>query len=144
MSYAYTKKLFHKYSAEEITIFLSIFLETDGFEDVSYLILPTHPTYELQQYELKLSHYETDSQQKISLFWCDLIKDWIEGETSKNICENYNINEGTLVKNILKLNNLVDEWRNLATIIEDLDMLDKMRNINLIREIVVPESLYLN
>jgi len=45
---------------------------------------------------------------------------------------------------ILKLNNLLDEWRNLATIIEDLDMLDKMRNINLVREIVVPESLYLN
>ena len=78
------------------------------------------------------------------MFWCDLIEEWIEGETSKNICQNYNIVEGTLVKNILKLNNLLDEWRNLATIIEDLDMIDKMRNINLVREIVVPESLYLN
>jgi superfamily II RNA helicase len=144
MSYAYTKKLFHDYSAEEITIFLSIFLETDGFDDVSYFIHPSHPAYELQQYEFKISQYDIDFQQKISLFWCDLIEEWIEGETSKNICQNYNIDEGTLVKNILKLNNLLDEWRNLATIIEDLDMLDKMRNINLVREIVVPESLYLN
>lgn len=144
MSYAYTKKLFHDYSAEEITIFLSIFLETDGFDDVSYFIHPSHPAYELQQYEFKISQHDIDFQQKISLFWCDLIEEWIEGETSKNICQNYNIDEGTLVKNILKLNNLLDEWRNLATIIEDLDMLDKMRNINLVREIVVPESLYLN
>jgi superfamily II RNA helicase len=147
MSYAYSKKLFHKYSAEEITIFLSIFLETDGFEDVSYLILPTHPTYELQQYELKLSQYDTysDSQQKISLFWCDLIKEWIEGETSKNICENYNINEGTLVKNILKLNNLVDEWTNLARISQDVEIIEKMKDMKniLVREIIIPDSLYL-
>ena len=147
MSYAFTKKLFHHLTAEEIVSYLSVFLDVSGFEGVSYYIPIQSPVYALQQYALQLSQYEViqESEQywKVSLFWRDLVTDWLDGDSSKNICEIYDVDEGTLVKNILKLNNLVEEWRNLAIIIEDLDMLDKLRNINLIREIAIPDSLYL-
>jgi superfamily II RNA helicase len=147
MSYAFTKKLFHHLSAEEIVSYLSVFLEVSGFEGVSYYIPIQSPVYALQQYALQLSQYEviqeSEEYWKVSLFWRDLVTDWLDGDSSKNICEIYAIDEGTLVRNILKLNNLLEEWRNLAIIIEDLDMLDKLRHISLIREIAVPDSLYL-
>jgi superfamily II RNA helicase len=147
MSYAFTKKLFHHLSAEEIVVCLSIFLEVDGFEDVSYNIPRDSPVFPLQEYAFKIAQYEivqeSETYWKLSLYWKELIEDWLAGESSKNICEVYAIDEGLLIRNILKLNNLVEEWRNLATIIEDVDMLDKLRDINLIREIAIPDSLYL-
>ena len=67
----------------------------------------------------------------------------MDGQPSRAICQTYGIEEGAFVRAILKLRNLVEEWNNLAQISEDVEMLDKMRENSLVRDIVVPDSLYL-
>ena len=51
--------------------------------------------------------------------------------------------EGEFVKGILKLSSLLEEWKHLASLAEDNEMLDKLKDLQLIREIAVPDSLYL-
>ena len=53
------------------------------------------------------------------------------------------MDEGSFVRNVLKLSNLLEEWRNLATIMQDTDMIEKLKDVQIIREVVVPDSLYL-
>jgi hypothetical protein len=49
------------------------------------------------------------------------------------------------MRGILKLAALVNEWISVATFTADVDMLDKLKDApaKLLRDIAVPESLYL-
>ena len=148
MPLAFHSKMWHHLSCSEIIQNLSLFLEVpDDNDEVSFLIPQTHSAFPLFQKALEFSDREvlksSENYWKLSLYWCDLVKDWMEGEPSRAICLTYGIEEGAFVRSILKLRNLVDEWKNLAEMSEDIEMLDKMRENSLVREIVVPDSLYL-
>jgi superfamily II RNA helicase len=75
----------------------------------------------------------------------DAIYDWVAGCDFGAICQEYGMDAGTLMKIILKVANILEEWTTLATFSEDLEMLEKLRGVkeNLVRGIVVPDSLYL-
>jgi hypothetical protein len=51
--------------------------------------------------------------------------------------------EGDFVKAMLKLQKVIDEWVVLAGISDDLDMLEKFRDVSVIRGIVTQDSLYI-
>jgi len=53
--------------------------------------------------------------------------------------------EGNLMKGLLKVANLVREWKAMATVRGDVDMLKTMDGVEgrLLHGIAVPESLYL-
>jgi len=146
MSYAFYSKIFHNLTANQTVCILSIFIEAKG-DDVSYFIPEASIIKLLDEYADNCSRLERlksdDLYWKLSLHWYPVVEDWMNEDTSKNICRNYEIEEGTFVRNILKLSNLLDEWRNLAKIMEDVEMIDKLKDIKIIREVVVPESLYL-
>jgi superfamily II RNA helicase len=72
--------------------------------------------------------------------WC-----WLHGESSSVICNDYGLYEGNLMRMILRVANIADEWISLATYCEDTEMVTKMTEakVGLLRDIAVTDSLYL-
>jgi superfamily II RNA helicase len=68
-----------------------------------------------------------------------------EGAEAAHLASKYELYEGNLMKGLLKLANIVNEWIAIATLKSDVDMLETMKDAQsaLIRDIVQPESLYL-
>jgi superfamily II RNA helicase len=77
--------------------------------------------------------------------WCDPIYEWMEDGDFGELCVRYGMDAGTFMKAILKTANILEEWTVLATMCEDLPMLETVRGLKeqLVRGIVVPDSLYL-
>jgi superfamily II RNA helicase len=72
------------------------------------------------------------------------IYEWAKGEKSLNqLCAEYELYEGNFVKAILKVQSILQEWTTLATYKQDLEMLEILRDFTLVRDVVVPASLYL-
>ena len=78
-------------------------------------------------------------------YWSDFMFEWMEGGDLGELCQRYEIDAGTAVRAILKLSNIAEEWTILATMCNDLPMLETMKGVKevLVRGIVVPDSLYL-
>jgi superfamily II RNA helicase len=81
----------------------------------------------------------------LTTLWCEIGVLWIEGETARAILDRFDIYEGNLMKGLLKLTAIVNEWIAVATYKADVDMLEKCKNISqtMLRDIAQPESLYL-
>jgi superfamily II RNA helicase len=78
--------------------------------------------------------------------WVAPLWDWMNGESVARICANYQVYEGNLIRSVLKLQNMLDEWRSMASFCEHTDVLDKLKDANqlLVREAVIQDSLYLH
>jgi superfamily II RNA helicase len=78
--------------------------------------------------------------------WIGPMWDWMSGESVATICANYGIYEGNLIRSVLKLQNMLDEWRSMATFCQHTEILDRFREAHhlLIREAVIQDSLYLH
>jgi len=87
-----------------------------------------------------------ESPWKLSTSWIGPIWDWMAGDSVATICGNYGVYEGNLIRSVLKLQNMLDEWRSMAAFCEHTDMMDKFRDAHtlLIREAVIQDSLYLH
>ncbi len=77
--------------------------------------------------------------------YCDLIYHWIDGVPAKELCEGFACYEANLTKVILKASNLVEELVAVATLRSDTKLLERLTTVSsaLIRDIAVPDSLYL-
>lgn len=73
-----------------------------------------------------------------------VIQEWMSGAPVADITAKYNMYEGNLTRIILKMTNLLEEWRNMATYCSDVEMLRRMDGAEalLLREVVLPDSLY--
>jgi superfamily II RNA helicase len=82
----------------------------------------------------------------LSTVWIEPIWRHLQGEHLSQIAAEYEIFEGNLVRTLLRIANLVEEWTSAATYLEDIDMLNKLDGLKerLITGIVVPDSLYLH
>jgi superfamily II RNA helicase len=144
MSCAFATNLFLNKSAEEIVESLSVFLEHIE-TDEPIPKTDVHKTLEL--YAVKFSESEilkSDPKYwELSSYWADAVKEWMSG--NDYVCEQFGIEQGNFVRAILKLSNIVEEWINMATIMQDVEMVEKMKGAKdiLIRGFVVPDSLYL-
>jgi superfamily II RNA helicase len=83
---------------------------------------------------------------ELGTFWIDPIWRWMEGESIATLCSDYGIYEGNLIRSVLKLQSMLEEWRSLAGYSEHLDVLDSLRDADslLVRESVIQDSLYLH
>lgn len=81
----------------------------------------------------------------LTTLWVEIGTLWFSGETAPCITQRFDIYEGNLMRGLLKLGALVNEWITVATYKADVSMLDKCRDIGvgLLRDIAQPESLYL-
>lgn len=82
----------------------------------------------------------------LTTFWIEPLQQWMEGEPVASICRTFGIYEGNLIRSVLKLNNMLEEWRCMAKFCEHADMLSKFKDAEklLIREVVIQDSLYLH
>jgi superfamily II RNA helicase len=81
----------------------------------------------------------------LSTLWVQIGMEWFAGANAADLCSRYEMFAGNLMRGLLKLANLVNEWISLATYTADVDMLERLRDVpaRLLRDIAVPESLYL-
>lgn len=77
--------------------------------------------------------------------WVEVGARWLAGEPVAHICADFGLYEGNLIRGILKLSNLVDEFVALATLKGDVTALTALDGIGarLVRDVAVPDSLYL-
>jgi len=70
---------------------------------------------------------------------------WLNGESSATLCNDYGIYEGNLMRVVLRIANIADEWISLATYCEDTEMVARMTEMKcgLLRDIAITDSLYL-
>ena len=69
-----------------------------------------------------------------------------KGATMNEINTRYfGIYEGTFIRNILRISNIIDNIRSIADMIDDVQLLQKLEGVNelLIRDQVTTESLYI-
>jgi superfamily II RNA helicase len=78
--------------------------------------------------------------------WIGPMWDFMNGDSIASICSTYGIYEGNLIRSVMKLNGLLEEWRSMATFCDHVDTLDKFRDAHLLllNESVVQDSLYLH
>jgi superfamily II RNA helicase len=71
---------------------------------------------------------------------------WLQGATVQELCADYDCYEGNLMRILAKGGNLLEEWRSLATLAADTEMLEKMRGLEamITRGAAAGDSLYLH
>lgn len=82
---------------------------------------------------------------ELSLTWIEPIQRWLNGEHIALICQEHGIFEGNFTRAILKVNNLLDEWIAMATFCAEPTQIEAAVAVKakLVRDVVLPESLYL-
>ena len=78
--------------------------------------------------------------------WIEPMWRWLTEEVEiATLCIEYEVFEGNFMRSLMKLANLLEEWRSMASLLEDLDTLDKLRDVEkrLLRGVAVCDSLYL-
>jgi len=153
MAVGYSVKLCEGLGAPEICALLACFVDPDP-HDYS----PDVPREVGLQYQRLLAirdHLRSQEVTKspeeyweVSAFWIVPIYEWAKGATGDgrslaSICITYELYEGNFVKAILKVQSILQEWTTLATYKQDLEMLEVLRDFTLVRDVVVPASLYL-
>jgi len=96
--------------------------------------------------KMELLQNSAQSKWNMSISWIGPMWDWINGDAVATICQTYGIYEGNLIRSVLKLQNMLDEWRSMAAYCEHTDTMDKFRDAHqlLVREAVIQDSLYLH
>ena len=81
---------------------------------------------------------------KISKSWVGPLMSWVRGGTLEEVCAEHGCYEGNLIRSILKVGNMLEEWRGLATFTGAIDELKRLEGLVVVRDIAVPDSLYLH
>ena len=83
---------------------------------------------------------------KISSTWIKPLQRWFHEEDPAIICSDYGLYEGNFIRSVLKVANMIEEWVSLATFTKNIELLQLLEGLKekLVRDIVKPESLYLN
>jgi len=86
-----------------------------------------------------------DGYWSLTTLWVVIGTEWCEGVDAAHLSSKYSIYEGNLMKGLLKLNSIVQEWITIATLRADVDMLNTLKDAQttILRDIAQPESLYL-
>ena len=143
MTELYSRKLLKDESAHQIVAVLSCFLEPPHTEE----IIP-ETTYVKKIRELKVAPplsklCDEPEYWDVTDYWVEVVLDWLGGIDF--VCERYGIEHGNFVRAMLKLANILREWVGMATLSQDTEMIEKLKDIEskLIRGFVIPDSLYL-
>ena len=81
--------------------------------------------------------------------WIEPLYRWTAGSEdpafAATLCQEYGIYEGNFMRSILKVANILEEWINLATYTQNIEMLQFLEGLRekLVRDIAKPDSLYL-
>jgi hypothetical protein len=150
--YYYIREHSSEYTSLQILGYLTLFMRGDRLNRDDYELL-TGPVIDYlsnkiinlgnmaEQYGICLTHDYWD----LNHDWFYILHDWMEQKPIGEILGYHEIMEGNLTRGILKIVNLLEEWRNMATYLNDVAMLEKMTGLEeqLVRDVVIPDSLYI-
>jgi superfamily II RNA helicase len=153
----YAQGLMADLSGEEILTVLSAFINEKFADDAPTLPNMDVPAsvsdmlYSVDDMARKFQEQEAsfgipyDNYWSLSLGCVEPVWRWLNGASSAQICVDYGIYEGNLMRVILRVANIADEWINLATYCEHTAMVEKMTAVKagLLRDIAITDSLYL-
>jgi ATP-dependent RNA helicase DOB1 len=124
--------------------------EEPAIDDIDVPKVVKEGLYELNDIWHDLRKAETaagskESKWKLSTFWVGPMWRWMQGESVAQLCADYGVYEGNLIRSVMKLQNMLDEWRSMATYCEHTTILDKFRTAHelILRDAVIQDSLYL-
>jgi len=159
MAQAYQKGILKNLAPEEILAVLVGFAEESGREMPAVdslrvskpVIIALWNIHDLamdnQQLENKMGapRAPRDSYWELNTTWVEPVWRWLQGATTQELCTDYECYEGNLVRLLSKVVNLLEEWRSLATLAKDTEMLEKMRGLEttIMRDLAFSDSLYL-
>lgn len=155
MSIAFQEKLVHSLSQEEFVAFLAGHLTESKMENEPYLddvpvskavqsALWTMNEY-AEEYEKEEGALANAKFWRLSTGWIEIMSRWMQGDDPAVLCSQFGVYEGNLMRSVLKVSNMVEEWINMATWSQDVEWLKAMEGIQqkLVRGIAKPDSLYL-
>ena len=156
MSQLYEDKKFDNLSQQDILVLLSCFMEPDEKDAVtlnSTLVSDSiknilmscekyAKTVETAERAYNISFHEW----KLNYTYIDVLLCLFKGDSVGTVCSNFGIMEGNLTRFLLKLLNIVDELKNIATLNNDVILLEKLEHVQAydFYKIAIPESLYLH
>jgi len=156
MAQAYQQGLLKDLGPEEILSVLVAFAEESGKEmpsvdslDVPRPVITTlWSIYRVAQENQRLegaARPPRDSYWELNTTWVEPVWRWLQGATIQELCADYACYEGNLLRLLSKVVNLLEEWRSLATLCNDTEMLEKMRGVEtkVMRDFTPGDSLYL-
>jgi superfamily II RNA helicase len=81
----------------------------------------------------------------IDTLWYDILEDWISDLSVSEIMSKYDIMEGNFTRGILKLVNLIEEFRNISSFYNNVKMLELLKDSELlvVKKVVLQESIYI-
>lgn len=96
--------------------------------------------------EAKVGLHSPEEYWRLTTTWIDPVWRWIQGDSAAAICSDLGVFEGNFVRAILRVANMLDELTAVATLMNDLELLAALTEVKpaLVRDIVVPDSLYLH
>lgn len=96
--------------------------------------------------EAQVGLHSPEEYWRLTTTWIDPVWRWIQGESAAAICNELDVFEGNFVRAILRVANMLDELNAVATLVNDLELLAALAEVKpaLVRDIVVPDSLYLH
>ncbi len=159
MAKAFQENLCDRMTPEGFVAFLAAFLnegkDSDESPTLENLHIPEEVVKALYTVDDWAAAFQADEDKTLGpqqndlwtlkTTWIEPLYRWVSGENAAILCQEYGIYEGNLMRSILKVANMVDEWTNLATFaqhIEMLKLLDGLRE-KLVRDVAKPDSLYL-
>ena len=171
MPLLFLEKSLHTLSGEELVSCLACFLEPNEKEDnptVSSLrvsdsvktgilaIQTLMDKYRLMEAETLmrtsgwatafLNNSSSSFPEKVPTYWIEPICRWMAGDNLSAICADYGMFEGNLVRMVMKMANIIDEWQSLAIFCEHVEQIEKMEVVRrkIVRDMAVSDSLYLH
>jgi superfamily II RNA helicase len=151
---AYTAGLFKGLSGQEVLALLATFLEgSSDPKSPDSLAVPDSikkGLWDIDDIARRLQRTEKNPPPKrgfwdLQTSWIEPIWRWLDGATVQELCTDYEIYEGNLTRALLKMSNILEEIRTLATLAKDLELLESLRGLetHLLRDVLVNDSLYL-
>jgi len=80
---------------------------------------------------------------RLSQLWISVAARWMAGEGISTIAMETGLMEGNVLRGLLKISNLLDEWAAAATLRRDLATLEKLAGLSFLRDEIVIDSIYL-
>jgi superfamily II RNA helicase len=160
MAKAYAENLCDLMTPEGFVAFLSAFLnegkDSDDSPTLDDLEIPEDIIDTLYTVDDWASKFQAEEDKvlgpqrnefwSLKTTWIEPLYRWVSEDVSAaTLCQEYGIYEGNLMRSILKVANMVDEWSNLATYTQNIGMLRLLDGLRekLVRDVAKPDSLYL-
>ena len=157
MTEAYTEGILHGLSGEELICVLACFQEKKDTEhqpslnEIRVSVNVIGAIKKIQTMAEQCSIMEQRVGYPVEGFWntstrmVEPMQRWMEGENASVICAEYELFEGNLIRSVMKMANVLDEWLAMATYCQHTDQIQKVTEAKsrLLRDVGMSDSLYL-